>query len=120
MAQVLGVVDVVWRGVSVPVQKGAKFTLSGLKNNTVVAGRRAYRSQEFVAGKLTATTVLERGKAYGDLYDEGEGELQVRCDTGHVYTCPDAFLTDGPPEISDDGGKLELMWTIGDYEEIMP
>lgn len=119
MAQSLGIVEIIWRGTNIPIQKGAKFILPGFKNNSVVAGRKAYRSQEYAAGKATATTVLARGTSYGSLYDEGEGELQIRCDTGHVYTCPEAFLQDGPPEISDDGGKLELSWAISTYEEIL-
>ncbi|MQT14387.1 phage tail tube protein [Segnochrobactrum spirostomi] len=121
MAQILGIIDIVWRGVAYDViPKSGKLQLSGMKNNPVVAGRNVHRSQEFTQGKVTISTVLKRGQRHSELYDENEGELQVRCDTGHVYICPDAFLESGPPEISDDGGKLELVWTISKYEEIMP
>lgn len=117
MTQAVGVIDIIWRGTNVPVEKGAKFKLPGMKNNAVVYGRRAARAQEFAAGEVTAKTALERGMSYANVYDAGEGELQVRCDTGQTFVCPDAFLTDGPPEITG-GETFELKWTIGSYEEI--
>lgn len=119
MVQVLGIVDIVWRGRNIPVEKGAKLKLGGLKNNAVTYGRKVGRAQEFVGSEITGTTHLERGVSYGSLYDEGEGELQVICDTGHQYTFPDAFLTDIPEMTGGEGGKLELKWAAGDYEEVM-
>ena len=119
MVQVLGIIDVVWRGQNIPVEKGAKIKLGGIKNNPVTYGRRVGRAQEFVGSEVTAVTNLERGKSYGSLYDEGEGELQVKCDTGHIYTFPDAFLTEIPEMTGGEGGKLELKWAGSDYEEVM-
>ena len=118
--QVLGIIDITWQGRKIPVEKGAKIKLSGMKNNAVTYGRRVGRAQEFAAGEVSATTHLERGKRFRDLYSESEGELQVICDTGQTYVCPDAFLMDGPPEMTGgEGGKLELKWSIGSYEEIL-
>lgn len=120
MSQVLGIIEIIWKGKKIPVEKGAKLKLGGIKNNVVVYGRKAGRAQEFVNSEVTATTHLERGKSFRDLYSVEDGELQVICDTGQTYTFPDAFIVDGPPELTGgEGGKAELKWAAGDYEEIM-
>ncbi|ABS69710.1 conserved hypothetical protein [Xanthobacter versatilis] len=119
MAQVLGIIDIIWRGKKIPVEKGAKLKLGGIKNNPVTYGRRVSRAQEFMASEISATTHLERGKSYSDIYDEGEGELQCICDTGHTFVFPEAFLTDIPEMTGGEGGKMDLKWSAGLYEEIM-
>lgn len=118
MAQVLGIVDIVWQGRNIPVEKGAKLKLGGIKNNAVVYGRKVGRAQEFAPSEIEATTVLERGQKVKELYGVGEGELQVQCDTGQTYTFPDAFLTDQREMTGGEGGKVPLKWSAGDYEEI--
>lgn len=119
MAQVVGIIDIVWQGRNIPVEKGAKLKLGGLKNNPVVYGRKVGRAQEFVASEIEAVTVVERGQKVKELYGVGEGELQVQCDTGQTYTWPDAFLTD-PREITGgEGGKVPLKWSAGEPEEII-
>lgn len=120
MTQVLGIVDIVWRGRNIPVEKGAKFRPGGLKNNTVVYGRKAGRAQEFQESTATATTNLERGQRLGKLLDPGEGELQVLCDTGQIYVMRDAFLSGDIPDVTGgEGGKVELNWAAGAPEEIL-
>lgn len=119
MAQVLGIIDITWRGVNIPVEKGAKLKLGGMKNNPVVYGRKVGRAEEFAASEITATTHLEKGQRYGSIYSSGDGELQVICDTGQTYTFPDAFLTDMPEMTGGEGGKLELKWQAGDFEEVL-
>lgn len=120
MAQVLGIIDIIWRGRKIPVVKGAKLRLGGIKNNAITYGRKVGRAQEYVGSEVTATTHLERGVSYGSIYDAGEGELQCICDTGHTFVFADAFLTDGPPEMTGgEGGNFELKWSAGDFEEIM-
>jgi len=91
MAQSLGIVDIVWKGKRIPCEKGAKFKPGGLKNNTVMTGRRIDRSEEFMAGEVSCTTLLLRGQSFLSLYSTGEGELQVLCDTGQSLTWTNAF-----------------------------
>lgn len=119
MAQVLGIVDLVWQGKNIPVEKGAKFKLGGIKNNPVIYGRRVGRAQEFVASEVTATTVLERGQKFSELYSVEEGELQVICDTGQIYIIPDAFFTERPDITGGEGGKIELQWQGSEAEEVL-
>ncbi|MFN7001787.1 MAG: phage tail tube protein, partial [Elioraea tepidiphila] len=71
MAQTLGIVDVVWRGRRLPVEKGAKFKPGGLVSKPVVTGRRVDRAEEFQPGEVKATTVLLRGQRLADLYSTG-------------------------------------------------
>jgi len=120
MAQVLGIVDIVWKGKNIPVEKGAKLRLGGIKNNAVTYGKKAGRAQEFQLSEVTAKTHLEKGQRWGDIYDEGEGELQVHCDTGQIYTFPDAFLVDDIPGMTGGGGgEIELKWSAGQWEEVV-
>lgn len=119
MAQTLGIVDLVWKGRRVPVEKGAKFRPGGLKNNTVMTGRRVDRAEEFVAGEVTGTTTLARGQRFSDIYGTGEGELQALCDTGQTYVWPDAFLIEIPEVTGGEGGKMELKWAVGEPEELL-
>lgn len=120
MAQVLGVIDIVWKGTNIPVEKGAKLRLGGMKNNPVTYGRKVGRAQEFQGSEVTAKTHLEKGQSWRDIYHPGEGELQVHCDTGQVFTFPDAFLSDDiPPMTGGGGGEIELKWSAGEWEEVI-
>jgi hypothetical protein len=119
MAQVLGIVDIVWRGRNIPVEKGAKIKVGGIKNNVVAYGRKAGRAQEFEPSEVTAVTNLEAGQRWGNLWDPGEGELQVVCDTGQTFVFGDAFLTDIPEITGGEGGKIELKWGGGAPDEVL-
>lgn len=118
MAQVLGIVDIVWRGRNLKVEKGAKFKLGGIKNNPVTYGRSVGRAQEFVGTEVSATCNLEKGQSWGATWDANEGELQVVCDTGQTYVMDDAFLTEIPDITGGEGGKYELQWSSSDWEQI--
>ncbi len=119
--KVLGIVDLIWKGKNLQIDtKTAKLRLGGIKNNAVVVGRRTARAQEYQGSQITAKVSLGEGQSWGDIWDEGEGELQALCDTGQTYIFPDAFLVDDIPEISSGaGGDIELKWAASDYEEII-
>lgn len=119
MTQVLGIVDIVWQGRNIPVEKGAKLTLGGIVNTAVPYGRKVGRAQSFEPSEIEATTELERGQKFKELYGVGEGELQVQCDTGQVFTWPDAFLVDRRELTGGEGGKVPLKWNAGEPEEIV-
>ncbi len=117
--QTLGIVDVTWGGVAIPIEKGGKLKLGGLKNNAVIMGRQVHRAQEMEASEVTVTTNLKRGQKIKDLYAVGEGELIARCDTGQTYVFPEAFLSNRPEMTSGEGGKIELVWMAGEPEELI-
>ncbi len=119
MTQVLGIVDIVWQGRNIPVEKGAKLILGGIVNSGVEYGRKVGRAQSFVKSEVEATTAVERGQKFKQLYGVGEGELQVQCDTGQVFTWPDAFLVDRREMTGGEGGKVPLKWEAGEPEEIV-
>jgi hypothetical protein len=106
--QTVGVIDAIFQGRKLPLEKGAKFNPGGFKNNPVIAGRQVFRSQEVVASMLDGVTVLPKGTKLGDLLPDGEGELQVICDTGQVFVVPDAFRTEVPDVTGGDGGKIPV------------
>lgn len=118
--QVLGIVDIVWKGVNVPVEKGAKLRLGGIKNNPITFGRSVGRAQEYQGSEITAKTHLKKGQVWSEIYDAGEGELQVHCDTGQIYVFPEAFLSDDIPGLTGgEGGAIELKWSAGQWEEVV-
>lgn len=117
--QTLGIVDIIWRGRAISVEKGAKIKVGGLKNNVVNYGRRTARAQEYEGSEVTATTALEKGQRYGNLWDAEEGELQVVCDNGQTFIIRDAFLTDHPEVTGGEGGKIELKWAGSAPEEVL-
>lgn len=118
MSQYLGIVDIVWRGQALDVEKGAKARIGGIKNNTVVMNRKVGRAQEFQESEVTATVNLARGQSAKTLFDPGEGELQVKCDTGQTYIWSDAFLSGDRPSLTGgEGGKMEMKWSGGEPEE---
>lgn len=120
MADTLGIIDIVWKGKKLPVEKGAKVKLGGPKNNAVLAGRQVHRAQEMEASEITATIPLMRGQRLLDLYGDGrEGELQVICNTGQTYVFSDAFLENRPEMTAGEGGKVELKWMAGEPEELI-
>ena len=119
MAQTLGVVDIVWKGKRIPVEKGAKFKPGGMKNSNVLLATRVDRAVSFEAGEVSATTVLLRGQSFQGLYSTGEGELQVICDTGQSLIWSDAFLNDLIEGTGGEGGKIEFKWTVGVPEELL-
>lgn len=119
MTQVLGIIDIVWKGRNVPIEKGAKLKLGGIMNKPVVYGRKVGRAQEFGESTVDAVTAYERGQSVKALYTSEEGELQVLCDTGQTFVWPDAFLTDPRELTGGEGGKIGLKWAGGDYEEIV-
>lgn len=120
MAQVLGVIQIFWRGEEIPVETGATYKPSGMSQKPVTYGRRVGNSQEFMAGECKATTNLEAGQSLGDLLTRGEYELQVICDTGQTFVHPDAFLSGDLPDLTGgEGGKIELVWSFGEGEEIL-
>lgn len=119
MAQTFGIMGLVWNGRTIQVEKGGTILLSGYKQNPVVTGKRVDYSQEYQAGTVTATTILPRGARLSDWLPNGEGELQVQCDSGQSFTMPDAFLADPPKATGGEGGKIERTWNFGEYEEIL-
>ncbi|NIX75386.1 phage tail tube protein [Microvirga terricola] len=120
MTQVVGIIDIVWKGTNIPVEKGAKAKFGGLTNNPVVVGRSVMRAQEFKAGEVSAKTALRRGQSAKELFKNEEGELQVQFDTGQTYIWPDAFLSGDIPDITGgEGGQIELKWSVGEPEEII-
>ena len=108
--QILGVIDAVWKGRKLPLEKGATFEKGGVKNNPIIFGRQTFRSQEGTSAKLTCKVPFRQGDTIASVVgDMTEGELQVVCDTGQVFVVPDAFMTEQPKLTGGDGMSLELV-----------
>jgi hypothetical protein len=119
MTQVLGIVDIIWRGRTLSVEKGVSYRPGGTKNNPVTYGRKVGRAEEFQGAEAKAVINFERGQRWGNTWDSGEGELQVVCDTGQTFVHYDAFLSGDIPTITGgEGGKMELTWSASAGEEI--
>jgi hypothetical protein len=120
MTQSLGVVDITWRGVKYPCEKGATFKQGGLVNKVVYAGRQTFRSQEPMASEVKFSTPLTGAMSLGAFSDGQEGELQFICDTGQTYVSPNAFVV-GQVEITGgEGGKMTVTFNANTAEELLP
>lgn len=119
MAQALGIIDLIWKGTKIPLEKGATFNKGGMRNTPVVVGRQVHRSQEFMQSTIKGVTVLLAGQRLTDLLGDGtEGEAQVKCDTGQNFLVPDAFLTAIPDVTGGEGGKIGLEFAGSEALEI--
>lgn len=117
--QTLGVIDMVWRGVALDVEKGAKVIIGGWKQNPVLVQGKTKWAREYVASEITAMVPLNRGQDPNVLWAGGEGELQCNCDTGQSFIFPDAFLTNRPDMTGGEGGKMEVKWAGGIPETLL-
>ncbi len=119
MAQVVGIIDVIWNGRYLACEKGSSARIGGIRNNAVTHGRKVSRAQEFQGSEIKAKLPFEAGMKISDIWSEEEGELQVRLDTGQTYVWNDAFLSGDRPTITEgEGGAIELTWSAGSPEEI--
>jgi hypothetical protein len=116
--QVLGIVDITWNGVKLPVESGATFQRGGLRNTTVIAGRQTFRSQKMMQSKVSATIPFQAGQSMTDITGTSAGELQFSCDTGQNFVIPTAWLVEDPQLTTGDGGKLKLDWEGGEALEL--
>ena len=119
MAQSLGIVDLIWNGTKIPVEKGATFKQGGVIYKPVVAGQQVSYSGEMMASEVKATTPLMAGQSLLALIAVTSGQLQFLCDTGQTYVIENAFLT-GQQEITGgEGGKITLMWAGPAASEVL-
>lgn len=120
MAQVVGIIDVIWNGRYLACEKGSTARIGGIKNNPVTHGRKVSRAQEYQGSEVKAKVPFEAGMKISDIWFVGEYELQVKCDTGQTYVWDDAFLSGDRPTITEgEGGAIELTWSGGSPEEII-
>ena len=119
MAQTLGIIDLVWQGTTLDIEKGAKVKLGGYKQNAVLVQGKTHYAREWEASEITATTVLQRGQKVSDLFLAGTGELQANADTGQSFIWPDAFISNRPEVTAGEGGKVEVKWMGGPYRELI-
>ena len=119
MAQVLGIIDLIWNGTTLDVEKGATVMLGGFQQKEVVTESDVHYARENVASEIEATVVLQRGQKLSDIYLAGAYELQANCDTGQSFVWPGAFLSNRPKVTAGEGGKVQLQWRAGTYQELL-
>jgi hypothetical protein len=118
--QTLGIVDAIWNGKQIDCEKGSSFSAGGLINNPVVAGRRLYSSQEWKQGEVEIVTVFKAGDSLSGLYTTTAAELQIKCDTGQVFTWASVNQTGDRPKVTGgDGGKVTLHWSVDEPMELI-
>ena len=114
--QTIGIIDIIWRGQQLPVEKGSTIMLGGMKNNPIIYGRGLAYSRENTASKIKCSIVLAKGQRVDDLYYMDEDELQVKTDINSTYVFPRAILVNRPE--LNDSGKFNMEWDAGVYEEV--
>jgi hypothetical protein len=119
MAQVLGLVDVIWNGQKIDVEKGSKVKLGGLMQKPLVVGQQVDFSAEYDMSEITVTTRLRAGDSLLSIFSSGAGELQVLCDTGQTYAWSDAFIANRPDFTAGEGGKVQIKWNASAPTELL-
>lgn len=120
MTQVLGIIDLIWLGTKLPVNKGGTFRQGGIVNQAMTAGRQTFNSQQYKESSVDASVPFRTGDSLAP-YSSGQvGELQFVCDTGQTYVIADAFVV-GQPEISGGGtdGVVKLKWAGSAAQEVI-
>jgi hypothetical protein len=113
MAQVLGLVSIVWNGTKLNIEKGATFEDSGYDQKPIVTGAQVDYAQEFMAGKVSCSMRLQRGLNLATIFIAGTAELQFVCDTGQSYLVPDAFIMGRKNITAGEGGKVKIEFGFG-------
>ncbi len=124
--QVLGIVDLVWNGVKLPIDKGGTFKQGGIVNKAQTAGRQVFNSQAYMESTVDASIPYRKGDTLAPYAGSITAELQFVCDTGQTYSIPDAFVT-GQPQISGggggsgggSGGSLKITWAGSAAQEVI-
>lgn len=111
MAQVVGIIDLVWNGTKIAITPGSgTLMLGGLVNKEVTAGRQIHRAQLMQPSEVQGTTVLQAGQSLAALFDGADHELQVIADTGQSYVISEAFLIDSGNLHDKNGGEVKMTW----------
>ncbi len=111
MAQVVGIIDLVWNGTKVAIKPGSgSLKIGGLVNKEITAGRSIHRAQLMQPAEVQGTTVLAKGQSLAALFDSDAHELQVVADTGQSFIVSEAFLIDAGNLQDKDGGDVKMTW----------
>jgi hypothetical protein len=116
--QTLGIVDIYFNGVKLDNEPGGTVKLGGVRNKEVIFSRKVGRAQMMVASEISVTVPVEAGQRVTDTFSTDEGELQVHCDTGQIFSWDEAFLTEALEFSAGDGGKLKLNFKGGEPIEL--
>lgn len=120
MPQLLGIVDLYWKGQKIDVKPGTNVELGGVTNKAQPYGRRIGRSQSMMESKITVKAIIPKGMVVTDLFkSDDEGELQVHCDTGQKFVWPDAFIEGTIKITSGDSSEADVNFAGGVPVEIV-
>ena len=114
----LGIIDIYWNGNKVPNEPGGTVKLGGVRNKSVTFSRSVAPAGAMMPSEISCTAVIQTGDRVTDTYGTAPGELQVQCDTGQIFTWPDAFIVDSVEFAAGEGGKLKLKWEAGTATEL--
>jgi len=119
MAQTIGVIALWWNGRQYPCQKGVQFQRSGKRAQAVATSAGIFHSNEAAAGMAKATLTWRPTDSLANFSpSSGENMLQLKCDTGQIYVCPDAVVQEEPTV--QDNGQCPVTWIINQCSEILP
>jgi hypothetical protein len=110
-AQSLGIIDLIFGGTKLAVDKGASFMTGGLISTPVVAGRQITNSQQMMPASVKASFPLTAGMSLAALKALNGSELQVKCDTGQTYIINGAFFSKDPAVKGGGGSNVSAEWS---------
>ena len=117
MPKVFGRTEVRINGVVQDTMKGAKLTLGGIKNSSIVTDARVHRVEEFTQATLECQIALTSEVSPETLQAIVDDTVFFFGDNGKRYIIPNMFVTD-PPEITGGEGVFTLKMEGGPAKEI--
>jgi len=111
-AQSLGIVTIIWGGTTLNVDaKSSSFSPGGMVSTPVVSGQQVTYGQQVMAPTVKASFPLTRGMSLFALRALNGTEMQVKCDSGQIYTVNGAFITKDMTAKGGAGNNVSLEWS---------
>lgn len=109
MSQVFGMAYVQVNGTLLATLPGAKLDIGGFERTPVAGDNRMLGfTKKPMPAMLTCEISLQAGATLDALRNTEAATITFQCDTGQVYTVPNAYVTKTLAMTSGDSGKVGL------------
>jgi hypothetical protein len=116
--QSLGVVSILWGGVTYYPDKGATCQPGGLMATGAMNGPTFIYSNDYAQAEVNATIPFKAGMSLQAIIAAGPSELQFKTDIGLTYTIDGAIVTNKPKATSGSPGKVQIIWQGPPAQEV--
>lgn len=110
----LGIVEAIWGGASIPLKPGSMITLGGITSKPQVVGVGVDFSNSMEPSEISLKVAIRKGTVITDMFPAGvQQELQVQCDSGQIFTWESAFRSGPIKIITGDASEADVTLAAG-------